>query len=372
MEAAPLPATFRRWAAATFGGPGALKLSELPLEPPGSGELLLRVLATDATYTDLLILAGNYPNPRCNKLPITPGYDCAAVVAAVGAGVVGFALGDAVLCMPLCGCASEYVCMAPKDVVKIDDAAGAAFVKGSPCVATSLALTGTTAFQMLHRVMGKERLARPQAAILVHGAAGGTGAMVVQLAKLAGLTPARIVGTCSRKNLEAVRALGVTAVCYEDADWAVQARAATEQKRGFEAVLDGAASLAYYSAGVALLCSRGIYVAYGFTDNASPGAIALSVAVPVLAMASFRHHLLSGVGFGDALFYNVADRRDLLPTEFAADLRELVALAASGKLEVVVGREWRFFQVADALCSIAKNEHRGKQCIYVTAEPPAE
>ena len=210
----PLPATYRRWSAEKHGGPGALKLVEAPLPRPGTGQLLLRVLATDATYTDLLVLSGNYLDVK--TLPVTPGYECAAVVAAVGAGAAPFAVGDRVLAMPMHGCAAEFVVLPARLVVRIEDAEGAAFVAARPGVASSLALTGITAFQMLHRVMGPARIALARdggASILVHAAAGGTGAMLVQLAKLAGIPGAQIFGTCSRKNLDAVRGgVGVVGV----------------------------------------------------------------------------------------------------------------------------------------------------------------
>jgi hypothetical protein len=109
---------------------------------PRKGELLLRVLATDATYTDLLVVAGNYPNPAVKRLPVCPGYDCAAEVAAVGEGVAaGFSVGDVVISMPLCGCCAEFVRVDARHAVRVAAAAGAAFVRARPEVAASLALT---------------------------------------------------------------------------------------------------------------------------------------------------------------------------------------------------------------------------------------
>ena len=226
-----LPSSFRRWEAATFGGPDALKIVEHPLPQPGAGEALLRVLATDATYTDLMVLGGNYQG--ITQLPVVPGYACSARVAAVGAGVDASVLsvGDCVLAMPKSGCASEFIVLPARLCVRISDAAGAAFVAARPDAAAALALTGVTAHQMLHRVAGDARLRAPGAAVLVIAAAGGTGEMVVRLAKLAGVK--HIVGTCSRRNLAAVEALGATPVCYEDADWPAQARAATPGGAGF-------------------------------------------------------------------------------------------------------------------------------------------
>ena len=364
-------ATYKRWQVTRFGGgPDALELVSAPLPSPGPGELLLRVLAGDATYTDLLILAGSYPG--VSQLPCTPGYCCSAEVAAVGEGVAAsaFAVGDAVLAMPGKGCAAEYVVLPAAWAVRVEDQASAAHVRAHPAVAASLALTGVTAFQMLHREVGAARLRAPGAALLVHSAAGGTGAMLVQLAKLAGVQPARIIGTCSRKNLAAVQALGATAICYEDSDWPAQARAALGggSSAGFSAVLDGVA-LEHYSAGISLLAPGGLYVAYGLTSKEAPGALPLPRAVALFASLSLRHSVLHACfGAADALFYDVKARRNRLPADYAEDARALLQLVTSGQLEVVVGATHKLADYARALNSIAEGRHRGKQCVLVAAE----
>lgn len=360
---ASLPSTYKRWEASTFGGPNALVLVERPLPAPAAGDVLIRVLGTDATYTDIMVLTGHYVGVGASALPVTPGYALAGEVAAVGAGVSGFAPGDAVLAMPGLGCAAQYLAVPARTAVKLDGA-GAAFARARPELAAAMALTGVTAYQMLHRVAG-ERLAAPGAAVLVHAAAGGTGAMLVQLAKLAGVAPGKIVGTCSTKNLDAVRALGVAAVSYEDAGWPAAARAAAGVA-GFAAVFDSVA-LQHHAAGVALLGAGGIYVAYGLTSKEDPGAVPLPAAVALFAQLTARHLVLhSCFGAADAVFYNVKDRRDALPGEYAADARALVDLVASGKLEVVVGATHAFDGVKAALQAIAAGTHRGKQCVRVT------
>ena len=355
-----LPATYRRWEVAAFGGPDALELVERPMPTAGAGEIVVRILATDATYTDVMITTGNYPG--VSALPCTPGYACAGQVVAVGAGVDGLARGDFVLAMPGHGCAAEYLVVNARIAVKLDGA-GAAYARVKPELAASIALTGVTAYQMLHRVAGA-RLSAPGAAILVQAAAGGTGAMLVQLAKLAGVAPSSIVGTCSRKNLDAVRALGVGAVSYEDADWPAQARAAIGGG-GFSAVFDSVA-LEHYAAGISLLSSSGVYCAYGFTSKAAPGSVPLPAAVAFFSQLQTRHFVLHNVcRAADAVFFDVRARRDALPQEYAADARALINLAASGQLEVIVGATHEFVDVKTALKSIAAGTHRGKQCVRV-------
>jgi len=343
----PLPPAYRRWEAAVLNGPDALKLSEAPLSPPKPGEVLLRVLATDATYTDLLVLTDAYYSSRSGapSNPAVPGCACSALVAAVGADAAhAFAVGDVVLALRY-GSAAEYLALPARLCVKVEDAALAAFVRERPEVAAALPLTGVTAFQMLHRVAGATRLRAPNACVLVTGAAGGTGSMLVQLAKLVGVVPARIVGTCSRKNLEAVAALGATPVCYEDADWPAQARAATGGA-GFVAAFDGVA-LRHYGDCVSLLAAGGVYTAYGLTlKHAAAGTLPMAEVVPLFTQLGVRHNLLHGLfGAADASFYSVNDRAKEFPEEFREDLLALLKLAAGGRLEVVIGRVHEFFEL---------------------------
>jgi NADPH:quinone reductase-like Zn-dependent oxidoreductase len=77
-----------------FGGPGALKLEEVPKPTPGPGEVLLRVRAVALNYRDLMVTKGVY-NPKL-KLPLIPLSDGAGEVVATGVGATRFKPGDRV------------------------------------------------------------------------------------------------------------------------------------------------------------------------------------------------------------------------------------------------------------------------------------
>ena len=70
--AATAAGSCKRWVAGTFGGPAALVLQAFDPTEPRHGEVLLRISASTATYTDLLVLRGSYM-PRF-PVPVTPGY----------------------------------------------------------------------------------------------------------------------------------------------------------------------------------------------------------------------------------------------------------------------------------------------------------
>src|SRR5579872_3599290 len=79
-----------------FGGPEVLELvhdgSELPR--PGPGIVSVEVKAAGVNYADVMARAGNYP--AITTTPFRPGVEVAGVVAAVGEGVRGLSVGDAV------------------------------------------------------------------------------------------------------------------------------------------------------------------------------------------------------------------------------------------------------------------------------------
>src|SRR5438270_7816325 len=71
----------------------ALALRDLPERHAGSGEIRLRIAACGVCRTDLHVVDGELPDP---KLPIVPGHEIVARIAAIGSEVAGFAAGDRV------------------------------------------------------------------------------------------------------------------------------------------------------------------------------------------------------------------------------------------------------------------------------------
>lgn len=161
-----------------FGGTEVLRTEEVELPVPGPGQVLLKVAATSFNPVDghirLGVLAEAIPTP----LPITPGLDVAGTIVELGEGVTGLQINDLVIGMfPLNahGGAAEYAVIA------------AEFVAAAPrtvplAEAAALPLTGLAARQ------AAIELADIQAgqSVLVNGAGGAVGSIVVQLAADAG------------------------------------------------------------------------------------------------------------------------------------------------------------------------------------------
>ncbi|MCP3725239.1 zinc-dependent alcohol dehydrogenase family protein [Paraburkholderia sp. CNPSo 3272] len=70
-----------------------LREADLPDPAPGAGELLIDVRACGVCRTDLHVVDGDLAHP---KTPLIPGHEIVGIIAALGAGVTGFAPGDRV------------------------------------------------------------------------------------------------------------------------------------------------------------------------------------------------------------------------------------------------------------------------------------
>src|SRR5580704_14889895 len=102
-----MAATYRAVMLTKKGGPEALQVVELPVEPPGAGQLCVRVRAAGVGATDLRVLSGTYM--FAPKIPLVPGYEAVGVVDAIGPGVSGFQVGQRVAALTVYGAFAELL-----------------------------------------------------------------------------------------------------------------------------------------------------------------------------------------------------------------------------------------------------------------------
>jgi len=184
-----------------FGGPEVLELTRR--EPPAVGalELLVRVRAVSVNPLDGKIRRGELRLLSGARFPKTPGVDFAGCVEAVGAKVAGFAVGDRVFGYPGSmrkGTLSEVISVPAACAAKIPrglDEVGAASV-------AMVGLAALQAFRDVARVGARER-------VLVNGATGGVGLMLLQLARLQG---AAVTAVASTKGVDVARQFGADTV----------------------------------------------------------------------------------------------------------------------------------------------------------------
>lgn len=177
------------------GGPEVLRTEDVEQPTPGAGQVRLRVAASAFNAADNGMRGGFLPIPV--QLPHVPGYDVSGTVDALGDGVEGIAIGDAVVAflpMELDGGAAEYV-IAPADAVV---AAPTSIPLADAAALPSVALTAWQALFDDGRLEAGQRL-------LVVGAGGVVGKYAIQLAVRAGV---HVIATASPRSIEAVRAAG--------------------------------------------------------------------------------------------------------------------------------------------------------------------
>lgn len=170
-----------------------VELREIPRPTPGPGEVLLQVRATSINYPDLLLCQGKYQL----KLdpPFTPGMDIAGEVIALGDGVDGFKLGDAVCGGSKHGGFAKYAVVPARGLWKKPNTFS--FTQAAAYPAAYL-----TAYVSLVRRGGLQA----GETLLVHGASGGVGMAAVQVGKLLGATVIATGG--SDVKLAEVKAFG--------------------------------------------------------------------------------------------------------------------------------------------------------------------
>ena len=189
----------RRWVAAEFGGPEVLRCVEVDLPDPGPGEVRIDVRAAGLNPADAKHIA---PGQDAGLLPLSLGYEVAGVVAALGPGTTlasGGGVGGEVVAWPVTGGYATAVIAPASSVFARPPALSFA-------QAASLLLAGTTAADLLHTAG-----ARAGETVLLHGAAGAVGVMVLQQALQLGVG---VVGTASPGNFEFVLGFGGTPVRY--------------------------------------------------------------------------------------------------------------------------------------------------------------
>ncbi len=193
----------------SFGGPEVLRIHELPVPRPDTGQIRVRVNAAGLNPMDWIMTADAQTAARFGlSLPAGFGTDYAGVVDEVGDGVTGFAVGDRVY--------GGAVSRAVADFVVIDAAgtiAGGGVAHRTPGAlddrtAATLTIGASTALAALAVVKPG-----PSDTVLIGGAAGGVGVFAVQLARRAG---ARVIGTGAPTSADFLRSLGAEPVAYGD------------------------------------------------------------------------------------------------------------------------------------------------------------
>lgn len=211
---------YRAIAFTEYGEPEVLRPVELEVPEPGPGQVRITVRAAGVNPWDWKVRSGATASFAPVRFPHVPGIDVAGVVDAVGPDVTGLAAGDEVFGKATGGSYAEVALARANAVTTKPRGLSWELAAALPTAAS----TARHALDELAVTSGET--------LLVGGATGGVGTLVVQLARRLGAT---VVGTAGRDNQDYLRSLGATAVEYGDG-LADRVRAAAPQ--GVSAALD--------------------------------------------------------------------------------------------------------------------------------------
>jgi NADPH:quinone reductase-like Zn-dependent oxidoreductase len=232
------------------GGYERLSVEPFSPVPPGTGEVQIANRAIGVNFADCIVRMGLYESAKKYVgWPITPGFEFAGEVFAVGPSVTGWSVGDRVFGVTRFGAYATHVTVPSGQIYALPD---------------TLSMERAAAFPAVHLTAHYALLElaqpRPNSRILVHSAAGGVGAALVQLGKLAGCVVVGVVG--GSHKVEVAASLGADHVIDKSSEdlWKAAERASPQ---GYEVVLD-ANGVSTLGQSYAHLGSAGKLVIYGF------------------------------------------------------------------------------------------------------------
>lgn len=297
----------------TTGGPEVLQLVPREAPTPGPGEIAVEVAAAGVNFIDTYHRSGLYEMP----LPLVPGQEGAGTVTQIGPDVEGFAVGDRVAWPGITGSYASHHVVPAAAAVTVPDGVDLE-------VAAAVMLQGMTA----HYLLTSTRPIEAGERCLIHAAAGGTGRLLVQIAKMRG---AEVVATAgSPEKVELALSAGADHVVnYAQTDL-VEGVEAAVGKNAIDVIYDGVGA-AVFDAGLELLAVRGWMVTFGNASGAVPPLAPLRLMPKSLYLTRPK--------LGDY----IATRED-----FEWRTGDLFGWIAAGDLEVRVGLKLPLAEAADA------------------------
>ena len=295
-----------------FGDVDVLEIRDVPLPHPGSGHVVVEVRAAGINPGESSLRQGLLAEMFPSTFPSGQGSDLAGVVTEVGPGVDGWRVGDEVLgWVDTRSSHAEYV------------EVPAAHLLARPAeldwkVAGSVFVAGTTAWAAVRAVDP-----RPGEVVVVSGAAGGVGGLVVQLAAERGATVIAIAGEANHAWL---KDRGAIPVAYDGGPAATAERIRAAAPGGADAFVDT--------------------FGRGYVDLAVDLGVRRERIDTIIDFDAAQRHGTQSVGSAAAAN--------------AKDLAEVVARLAYGRLELTVSATYPLSEVREAYTELEKRHTRGK------------
>lgn len=308
------------------GGPENMELAEVPKPAPGAGQALVKIAACGVNFIDVYFRTGLYKAGT----PVALGNEGAGTVEAVGEGVTEVAAGDRVAYAMVRGSYAEYAVVPAWQLVGIPE--GLDFHQAAAAM-----LQGMTAHYLTHSTCALQK----GETCLVHAAAGGAGALVVQMAKRRG---ARVFGTVSTpEKARIAREAGADEVInYATHDFEEEVKRLTGG-RGVDVVYDSVGASTFMK-GLNVLRKRGTMALFGQSSGPVPPFD------PTLLNARGSLYLTR-----PSLAHYCLDRKELMWR--AGDV---LGWVASGELKLRIDRTYPLGEAAQAHRDLEGRKTAGK------------
>ena len=309
-------------------GVEALQWKEVPTAEPAAGQIRVAIKAASLNFPDLLIIQNKYQMKP--PLPFVPGTEFAGVVDAVGEGVKGFKVGDAVAAFAGTGGFASHACIPAALAMPLP--AGFAFEDAAAFICT---------YATSHHALLDRAALKAGETVLILGAAGGVGTAAIQIAKAAG---ARVIAAASsdEKCARCVEIGADATINYSKGNLRDELKSLTEGK-GPDVIYDPVggdlAEAAFRS-----IAWRGRYLVVGFAQGQIPS-------LP-LNLALLKGASLVGVFWGE-----FAKRE---PRNNAQMLGELAQWYGEGKIKPVLDCVLPMIELPKAFERMASRQVVGK------------
>lgn len=306
------------------GGPDVMSRQTIAVPEPGPDQVAVTVAAAGINFIDTYHRSGLYPV----ELPFTPGSEGAGTVAAVGSAVTSHAVGDRVAWAALSGSYADMALVPAAQAVTVPE-------NISFETAAATMLQGMTA----HYLANDTFPLAPGDRCLVHAAAGGTGRILVQLAKARGAEVFATVGTPEKAELAAAAGADHV-ILYRDVDFA-EAVTAIAGPQSLDVVYDGVGAATFHQS-LGLIRPRGMMVTFG---NASGPVEPISPLDLGPSVSLVRPRLWDYL---------------LTRSELEARASSLFGDIATGALEIHIGQAFELSEAAAAHRALESRATTGK------------
>eukprot|EP01083_Nonionella_stella_P035920 97983_1 len=310
-----------------YGGSDILKCQKVDMPTLASSEVMVKIEAAGVNFIDTYQRTGLYPNPR--GFPWRLGREGAGVVTEVGSDVTDIQCGDKVAFTGVQGTYAEYINVPATKALKlppgIDSKNGAALV-----------IQGLTAHYLLHSI----RPVKAEDTILIQAGAGGTGGLLIQMAKIIG---AKVITTVSTEAKAAVaRGHGADhVIVYTEQDFVAEVARITKGDK-CAVVLDGVGK-STWERSLQCVSRCGHLILFGNASGAVPP-------INPLALAGAGSVSLTRPRLGDYVVGEWLRKR----------ANDILRWMAEGKLKICIGNTYPLKDAAKAHDDLENRRTTGK------------